>query len=299
MSLDCLAQCMELSGVADEIRDTLPDSIIQTAANVHLSQDDLTLLLDALASVDGGLANELTGCNPTSVKDSIPTHSAAVVPMDIHLPNDGKQHHPVNFARPNVLSAKKGQASYVEIISTSILKSKNQKLLVSELYESINRRYPQFSLQESTWKKGVRHTLSSNSFFIQNGRGPNGRVYYWSVHSACVSMFRGGDFRRQEARRRVQNMQRENASMNQQVQTLDCSPNITNNIGCTGAEIQPQEITSSNVQSSMTELNYSSYPSMSSNAIFTPQQLHQLHCQIQFYQQLQHLPFHQQRQHPL
>ena len=40
MSLDCLAQCMELSGIADEIRDAVPDSTMQTAANVHLSQDD-------------------------------------------------------------------------------------------------------------------------------------------------------------------------------------------------------------------------------------------------------------------
>ena len=202
------------------------------------------------------------------MKDSIPTHNSAVVLMDLHLPNEGKQQHPVKASKPNTLSTKKGVASYVEVISTALMTSRKQKLLVSELDESINRRWPQFSLKESTWKKGVRHTLSSNSFFTQSGRGLNGRVCYWSVHPACESMFRQGDFHRREARRRVQNIQRKNTSLNQQEKTLGCSQSITNDMRSTGAQIQSPAFTTSNAQSSITDLNYSSCPSMSSNATF-------------------------------
>ena len=97
--------------------------------------------------------------------------------------------------------------SYIQIIAITILQSVEQKLLLSQIYENINNTWSKFSMEESTWKNSVRHNLSTNLCFRKNGRAPSGRGYYWSIHPACLSMFTKGDFRRREAKRRVQLMQ--------------------------------------------------------------------------------------------
>ena len=131
-------------------------------------------------------------------------------------------------------------------------------MLVAKKYDSIAKNWPQFPLN----KKAVRHTLSANCFFVQNGLGPNSRVHYWSIHSACVAMFRRGDFRRREAKRIVQHKERE--MVKRQKKTLNNSQIATSN-------------TTESVCSSMPY-----------TTAFTSQQLHQLQCQIQLYQQLHH-----------
>ena len=50
-----LVQAMELSGIADDIRDEDPNRLTQTATNVNFSQDDLAQLVDALVTVDSVL----------------------------------------------------------------------------------------------------------------------------------------------------------------------------------------------------------------------------------------------------
>ena len=156
--------------------------------------------------------------------------------------------------------------NYVQLIATSIFRSPEGKMLVSEIYDSIAKNWPQFPLN----KNAVRHNLSANCFFVRNGLGPNGRVHYWSVHSACVAMFSKGDFRRREARRVVQHKEREH-----QDKTINsCQTNSENISG------KSEDYKDSGIQSQDT---YAAH-----NTTFSPQQLQQLQWQLQFYQQLQH-----------
>ena len=241
-----LVQAMELSGIADLIRDEDSDSLIQTAASVNFSQDDLAKLVDALATVD----------------------NVAMKGFDdgVDIMDNDMQQKPIKTSKSTNVSARNGKASYVQLIATLILSSPGKRLLVPELYDGIAKDWPQFLLN----KKAVRHTLSANCFFVQNGLGPNSRVNYWSVHSACVAMFRKGDFRRREAKRLVQRQERE-----RQDKTMNSCQNNSENFSGISEDykdsgIQPQD----------------AY--VAHNTIFSPQQLHQLQCQIQFYQQLQH-----------
>ena len=112
-------------------------------------------------------------------------------------------------SQPTDTPAEKGITSYVQVISATILQSPQQKLLIREIYESIKQNWERYSLNQRTWKTSVRHSFSSNPFFIHNGRGPNGHAHYWPIHASCVSMFKQGDFRRLEATRRVQYRDRE------------------------------------------------------------------------------------------
>ena len=240
-----LVQAIELSGIADLIRDEGSDSLTQTAANVNFSEDDLAKLVDALATVD----------------------NVAMKGFDdgVDIMDDDMQQKPIKTSKSTNVSARNGKVSYVQLIATLILSSPGKRLLVAELYDGIAKDWPQFPLN----KKAVRHTLSANCFFVQNGLGPNSRVHYWSVHSACIAMFRRGDFRRREAKRLVQHKERE-----RQDKTMNsCQTNSENISGkpedYKDSGIQPQDITAHDTS-------------------FSPQQLHQLQCQIQFYQQLQH-----------
>ena len=102
--------------------------------------------------------------------------------------------------------------SYIQMIATVILESCDKRLLLSQIYEKIHEHWQKFDMEGSTWKNSVRHNLSTNECFRKNGRAPTGRGYYWSIHPACIVMFKRGDFRRREAKRRVKLMQQKMSS---------------------------------------------------------------------------------------
>ncbi len=63
--------------------------------------------------------------------------------------------------------------------------------------------HPYFKTANNTWRNAIRHNLSVNECFIRCGRASSGRGYNWYIHPGCVEMFRRGDFRRRELRRKV------------------------------------------------------------------------------------------------
>ena len=99
---------------------------------------------------------------------------------------------------------KKPTQSYISIISTAILTKPDKKILLHEIYEFFEEKFPYFKYVESqAWKNSIRHNLSLNECFIKNGRSDNGKGNFWSVHPACISDFSRGDFRRRQARQRA------------------------------------------------------------------------------------------------
>ncbi len=63
--------------------------------------------------------------------------------------------------------------------------------------------HPYYRTASNTWRNAIRHNLSINECFIRCGRASSGRGFNWFIHPGCVEMFRRGDFRRRELRRKV------------------------------------------------------------------------------------------------
>ena len=234
------------------------------------------------------------------MRPNLAEDSTAVLPNTIEMieiDNDHMRQHPGEASHSTNLHEEKGIDSYVQVIATVILESPHQKLLVKEIYESITKNWSKFSLNESTWKNSVRHALSSNSFFVQNGRGPAGRAKYWSVHEACVPMFKNGNFRRLEARSRVQIMEREKKK--RQVKKTSSSQGKTKSMSDgksddnKGEAVQRHQFAVNNASSNITELKFPSSTPMSYSAPSIQQQYQQ---QQQQQQQLEHQQLQKQQQ---
>ena len=197
---------MQLCGITEDLPTFIPECNNKTSYD-HFVLDDLTRLADDLISnVDNtttDLPNDLQNCTPTlTVTEGIPSDREALSSESIQVDKEHLPHRSEETSKDE-----KPIESYIQVIATTILDSTEQRLLLAELYQSINQTWTKFSLEESTWKNSIRHNLSTNDCFRKNGRAPSGRGYYWSIHPACLSMFTKGDFRRREAKRRVQLMQ--------------------------------------------------------------------------------------------
>ena len=90
---------------------------------------------------------------------------------------------------------------YVEVIATVLLESPAKKLPISEMYENIVKDWDDYSLNDNRWKRSVRDTITANLFFKQLTK--RGQPSDWMVHPACLEMYKNGDFRCKEAKRRV------------------------------------------------------------------------------------------------
>ena len=93
--------------------------------------------------------------------------------------------------------------SYIALIATAILKSKDKRLVLSDIYKHILDNYSYFQSQDKSWRNSIRHNLSLNECFIKVGRSEQGKGHYWAIHPANYDDFSQGDFRRRRARRRV------------------------------------------------------------------------------------------------
>ena len=286
----------------------VPDFILQQN---HVETSTVTAILpsDTEVSDDGkqqhsGKASSVVSPCPFENHDddmqpNLSRDSTAVSPNTIKMIEIGDHHmrqHPVVASQSTHVPEEKGIDSYVQVIATVLLESPHQKLLVKEIYESITKNWSKFSLNESTWKNSVRHALSSNSFFVRNGRGPVGRANYWSVHEACVSMFKNGNFRRREARSRVQVTEREKKK--RQAKKTSSSQGKTKSMSDgksddnKGEAVQRHQFEVNNASSNITELNYS----LSSPMAYSAPSIQQKYQQQQ--QQQQHLKYQQlQKQH--
>lgn len=93
--------------------------------------------------------------------------------------------------------------SYIGLIATAILESKEKRLLLGDIYKWVLKNYPYFRSRGSGWRNSIRHNLSLNDCFVKAGRSASGKGHYWSVHKANVDDFSRGDFRRKKALRKA------------------------------------------------------------------------------------------------
>ena len=95
---------------------------------------------------------------------------------------------------------KKSAMSYVALISRAILASPNKRLTLSDIYQFIEKHFPEFVESRVGWKNTVRHNLSLHNCFIKGELAQNGKSCYWRVHPRYVNRFALGDFRRRPIR---------------------------------------------------------------------------------------------------
>ncbi|XP_074650267.1 uncharacterized protein LOC141905326 [Tubulanus polymorphus] len=93
--------------------------------------------------------------------------------------------------------------SYIGLIAMAILSHKENKLVLSDIYQWILDNYAYFRARGPGWRNSIRHNLSLNDCFIKAGRSANGKGHYWAIHPANIEDFKKGDFRRRRAQRRV------------------------------------------------------------------------------------------------
>ncbi|VDO97097.1 unnamed protein product [Schistosoma margrebowiei] len=89
------------------------------------------------------------------------------------------------------------------LIAKAILSTQERRMILSEIYQWIQLRYPYFSTRGPGWRNSIRHNLSLNDCFIKVGRAANGKGHYWGIHPANLKDFLSGDFRRRRAQRKV------------------------------------------------------------------------------------------------
>ena len=110
----------------------------------------------------------------------------------------------------------KHQEPYMEMIAKAMMLSRDHVVLLSEIYEYIQKNHQEMTRSKKSWRNSVRHNLSVNECFIKAKRAPTGRGFYWTVHSACFKSFQNGNYQRRDAVREVlrQNNHKTNRSLN-------------------------------------------------------------------------------------
>lgn len=82
---------------------------------------------------------------------------------------------------PPTRDEEKPKQSYVRLIGEAILNSPEKKLVLSEIYKTIQTKYAYFRNRGSGWKNSIRHNLSLNDCFVKLNRSPNGKGHFWTI----------------------------------------------------------------------------------------------------------------------
>jgi hypothetical protein len=95
---------------------------------------------------------------------------------------------PVQHSTP----LEKPKKTYVEIVATALLAAPDHRLVISDIYASLEVTYEYFR-ETTSWKSTVRHCLSASECFIRlEERVEN--ACYWTIHPQCLQVFQQGKF---------------------------------------------------------------------------------------------------------
>ena len=243
---------LSIIAAGEEIEDILSG---KDTASPPLSSDMSTIQSSSdagQAPADDILAQAMA--QELGVLSAQPTHGReASVQQDENADNPEPPAKPTHSRE--VLIQQDGNAAntsppYMRMIAESIMESPMKRVVLSQVYSSIEQRYPKFTASKRCWKNSVRYHLSSNECFQKCGRVPSGRGYNWQIHPACMQMFQCGNFTREDAESEVHRYERENRMSGDGQQTRNAGENMPqqsiphhhpqNSVGTTSAPLPQQ-----------------------------------------------------------
>lgn len=208
-------------------------------SRTNRTQSDAGFGPQSVAEQLNGHPSHKSGLRATAVKQGVPDISGAVEgprPQRRELPvavapapaNRRRSHErkkslseaeePGQNAIAEESSAAKPTISFASLIKEAILSSPHQRLLLHEIYDAVQRKYPYFQTAGEGWKNSIRHNLSINAMFVKVPRGlleeqgPDGKQRglelgqkkgcYWIVKDMGTGFTGAAGFDIMEAKRR-------------------------------------------------------------------------------------------------
>lgn len=116
-----------------------------------------------------------------------------------------KKHEELNFGFltgmvPSRPKTKRFSMTYVALIASAILRVPEKRLTLSQIYQVIEKTFPEFTVSRAGWKNTVRHNLSLHECFVKGEVATNGKSCFWHIHPAYIARFSKGDFRKRPCR---------------------------------------------------------------------------------------------------
>lgn len=101
---------------------------------------------------------------------------------------------------PSRPKSRRFSMTYVALIASAILRFPEKRLTLSQIYQVIEKIFPEFTVTRAGWKNTVRHNLSLHECFVKGEMAANGKSCYWHIHPAYIARFSKGDFRKRPSR---------------------------------------------------------------------------------------------------
>ena len=208
----------DVSSVSHVFSEQLSDSGIHSPLSIS---SDVAQFLEGLSSPDAelsksnslsdsslGLVTETTFNESNISKDhteSIEDTSRISSPLEV-LKDHSEHVEDTCKKMPELLSAKRPDVSYVEMIAKCLVTSARGKVTLSEIYDYILAKYPYFETAPPAWRISVRHHLSTCEGFVKVGRVPLSRGFYWAAHPNCKLDFIDGIIEKKIMRKKIGNI---------------------------------------------------------------------------------------------
>ncbi|KAI0168391.1 fork head domain-containing protein [Pestalotiopsis sp. NC0098] len=124
------------------------------------------------------------------IKKSRPSSSSSQEDKDSDLPQMVLPPH--DSFPPIVDDGLKPGHSYATLIAMAIMRSKDRRLTLSQIYKWIQDTYSFFRQQDASgWQNSIRHNLSLNKSFVKEVRqkGDPGKGHYWIIQAGEEGQF--------------------------------------------------------------------------------------------------------------
>ena len=109
---------------------------------------------------------------------------------------------------------KKPSASYLQLIADALLASEHGRLVLGDICKAIMNKYTYYQNSKTTWRGGIRHSLSVNNCFYMITASNMGKGNLWAIHHSCLEYFRNGKYNRRAVNQIVQHWHNQNGPKN-------------------------------------------------------------------------------------